>query len=171
MTLHRIQSEANSDTMLFQTTIFGRLCLQIYDFRDNSRKQGLIDIVKRIRLVYGCRHICLTLKILYWLFRNNLCDADNIYHTNFTYYNDVCRSVSMFHTISLLPSQRTGTYLVIIYEWYYDVPVCVYLSCFICFVFHFLITMMMKVCPSWPSSEDRYILREIMPRRTKDINI
>ena len=25
--------------MLFQTTIFGRLCLQIYDFRDNSRKQ------------------------------------------------------------------------------------------------------------------------------------
>ena len=65
MTLHRIQSGANSDTMLFQTTIFGRLCLQIYDSRDNSRKQRLIDIVKRIRLVYGCRHICLTLKILY----------------------------------------------------------------------------------------------------------
>jgi hypothetical protein len=37
--LYRIQSGANSDTMLFQTTIFGRLCLQIYDFRDNSRKQ------------------------------------------------------------------------------------------------------------------------------------
>jgi hypothetical protein len=30
---------------------------------------------------------------------------------------------------------------------------------------------MMKVCPSGPSSEDRYILREIMLRRTKDINI
>jgi hypothetical protein len=26
----------------------------------------------------------------------------------------------------------------------------------------------MKVRPSWPSSEDRYILREIMLRRTKD---
>jgi hypothetical protein len=78
-------------------------------------KQRLIDIVKRIRLVYGCRHICLTLKILYWLFRNNLCDVDNIYHTNFAYYSDVCCSVSMFHAIFLLPSQRTGTYLVLIY--------------------------------------------------------
>jgi hypothetical protein len=29
---------------------------------------------------------------------------------------------------------------------------------------------MMKVCPSWPSSEDRYIPREIMLRRTKDVN-
>jgi hypothetical protein len=31
--------------------------------------------------------------------------------------------------------------------------------------------MMMKVCPSWPSSEDHYILREIMLRRTKGFNI
>jgi hypothetical protein len=30
--------------------------------------------------------------------------------------------------------------------------------------------MMMKVRPSQPSSEDRYILREIMLQRTKDIN-
>jgi hypothetical protein len=30
---------------------------------------------------------------------------------------------------------------------------------------------MMKVCLSCPSSEDHYILREIMLRRTKDINI
>jgi hypothetical protein len=30
--------------------------------------------------------------------------------------------------------------------------------------------MMMRVCPSQPSSEDRYILREIMLRRTKGIN-
>jgi hypothetical protein len=30
--------------------------------------------------------------------------------------------------------------------------------------------MMMKLCPSQPSSEDHYILREIMLRRTKDIN-
>jgi hypothetical protein len=30
--------------------------------------------------------------------------------------------------------------------------------------------MMMKLRPSQPSSEDRYILREIMLRRTKDIN-
>jgi hypothetical protein len=29
---------------------------------------------------------------------------------------------------------------------------------------------MMKVCPSWPSSEDHYILEEIMLRRTKGIN-
>jgi hypothetical protein len=29
---------------------------------------------------------------------------------------------------------------------------------------------MMKVCPSWPSSEDHYILGEIMLRRTKGIN-
>jgi hypothetical protein len=26
---------------------------------------------------------------------------------------------------------------------------------------------MMKVCPSWPSSEDHYIREEIMLRRTK----
>jgi hypothetical protein len=31
--------------------------------------------------------------------------------------------------------------------------------------------MLMKVCPSSPSSENHYILREIMLRRTKDINI
>jgi hypothetical protein len=31
-------------------------------------------------------------------------------------------------------------------------------------------TMMMNVRPSQPSSEDRYILKEIMLRRTKDIN-
>jgi hypothetical protein len=31
-------------------------------------------------------------------------------------------------------------------------------------------SMMMKVLPSWPSSEDHYILREIMFRRTKGIN-
>jgi hypothetical protein len=30
--------------------------------------------------------------------------------------------------------------------------------------------VMMKVRPSYPSSEDRYILREIMLRRTKGIN-
>jgi hypothetical protein len=34
--------------------------------------------------------------------------------TNFAYHTDVCRSVSMFHIIFLLPSQRTGTYLVYI---------------------------------------------------------
>jgi hypothetical protein len=32
--------------------------------------------------------------------------------TNFAYHIDVCRSVSMFHINFLLPSQRTGTYLV-----------------------------------------------------------
>jgi hypothetical protein len=52
---------------------------------------------KRIRLVYDCRHICLLL-ILYWLFRNNLCDIDNVCHTDFAYHSDVCRSISMFHT-------------------------------------------------------------------------
>jgi hypothetical protein len=30
---------------------------------------------------------------------------------------------------------------------------------------------LMKVCPSKPSSEDHYILREIMLRRTKGNNI
>jgi hypothetical protein len=29
----------------------------------------------------------------------------------------------------------------------------------------------MKVCPSYPLSEDHYILREIMPRRTKGFNV
>jgi hypothetical protein len=31
-------------------------------------------------------------------------------------------------------------------------------------------TAMMKVRPSWPSSEDHYILRGIMLRRTKGFN-
>jgi hypothetical protein len=35
----------------------------------------------------------------------------------------------------------------------------------------FLYIMLMKVSPSQPSSEDRYILEEIMLRRTKDFNI
>jgi hypothetical protein len=39
-----------------------------------------------------------------------------------------------------------------------------------CFSFWLSYAVMMKVCPSWPSSEDRYIPREIMLRRTKDIN-
>jgi hypothetical protein len=43
-------------------------------------------------------------------------------------------------------------------------------------IFHMLLLLLiyitlMKVSPSLPSSEDHYILREIMPRRTKDINI
>jgi hypothetical protein len=50
-----------------------------------------------------------------------------------------------------------------------------YLSCYL-FMIHMLrltlmYTVIMNVGPSWPSSEDRYILREIMLRRTKDINI
>jgi hypothetical protein len=32
-------------------------------------------------------------------------------------------------------------------------------------------TVMMKASPSRPSSEDHYILREIMLRRTKDFNV
>jgi hypothetical protein len=43
----------------------------------------------------------------------SLTDQARVFHTDFAYYSDVCRSVSMFHTIFLLPSQRTGTYLVI----------------------------------------------------------
>jgi hypothetical protein len=33
-----------------------------------------------------------------------------------------------------------------------------------------IFTAMMKVCPSGPSSEDHYNLREIMLRRTKGFN-
>jgi hypothetical protein len=45
----------------------------------------------------------------------------------------------------------------------------------ILFVFHIslftsLLTEMMKVCPSRPFSEDHYILREIMLRKTKVSN-
>jgi hypothetical protein len=38
------------------------------------------------------------------------------YHTNFTYHNDVCCFVYMFHTNFLLSWQRTGTNLVYIYR-------------------------------------------------------
>jgi hypothetical protein len=43
------------------------------------------------------------------------------------------------------------------------------------FMFHMLrlslvYVVVMKVCPSQPSSEDSYILREIMLQRTKGIN-
>jgi hypothetical protein len=31
-------------------------------------------------------------------------DIDNVCHTDFAYYSDVCRSVSIFHTNFLLPS-------------------------------------------------------------------
>jgi hypothetical protein len=48
-------------------------------------------------------------------------------------------------------------------------------SCYI-LTFHMILLLlsyaaMTKVCPSKPSSEDHYILREIMSRRTKGINI
>jgi hypothetical protein len=33
-----------------------------------------------------------------------------------------------------------------------------------------ILVEMMKVCPLLPSSEDHYILKEIMLRRTKDFN-
>ena len=45
-----------------------------------------------------------------------------------------------------------------------------YLLYFMCFSLSLAYTIMMKVSPSWPSSEDRYIPREIMLRRTKGIN-
>jgi hypothetical protein len=38
------------------------------------------------------------------------------------------------------------------------------------FLLTLIYTAITKVCPSWPSSEDHYILREIMFRRTKGIN-
>ena len=41
-------------------------------------------------------------------------------------------------------------------------------SCF--FIYTYLITKMMKVRTLWPSSEDQYIQREIMFRRTKVFN-
>jgi hypothetical protein len=44
------------------------------------------------------------IKNLYWFFRNNLCDIDNIFHTGFAYYTDFCRSVSMLHINFLLSS-------------------------------------------------------------------
>jgi hypothetical protein len=34
-----------------------------------------------------------------------------------------------------------------------------------------LYVVLMKVCPSLPSSENHYISREIMLRRTKDFNV
>jgi hypothetical protein len=45
-----------------------------------------------------------------------------------------------------------------------------YLSHFMWFSFSLSCVVMMKVYPSWPLSEDRYIPREIMLRRMKDIN-
>ena len=41
---------------------------------------------------------------------------------------------------------------------------------FIVNIYTYKYVKMMKVCPSWPSSEDHYILEEIMLRRTKGIN-
>jgi hypothetical protein len=41
---------------------------------------------------------------------------------------------------------------------------------FVANIYTYMYVEMMKVCPSWPSSEDHYILREIMLRRTKGIN-
>jgi hypothetical protein len=49
-----------------------------------------------------------------------------------------------------------------------------YLCCFpVFYKLHplFIHVIFMKVYPSQPSSKDRYILREIMLRRTKGINI
>jgi hypothetical protein len=45
-----------------------------------------------------------------------------------------------------------------------------YLSMFRMLRLSLIYTVMLKVRPSQPSSEDLYILREIMLRRTKDIN-
>jgi hypothetical protein len=41
---------------------------------------------------------------------------------------------------------------------------------FIVNIYTYMYVEIMKVCPSWPSSEDHYILGEIMLRRTKGIN-
>jgi hypothetical protein len=45
-----------------------------------------------------------------------------------------------------------------------------YFSMFRMLRFSLIYAMIMKVRPSQPSSEDRYILKKIMLRRTKDIN-
>jgi hypothetical protein len=80
--------------------------LQTYN-RDLSISQ------KRIRLVYNCRHICLLL-ILYWLFRNNLCDIDNVCHTDL--YIIVMFAVPYLCFIQfLLMWQHICTYLVHLY--------------------------------------------------------
>jgi hypothetical protein len=41
---------------------------------------------------------------------------------------------------------------------------------FVVNIYTYMYVEMMKICPSWPSSEDHYILEEIMLRRTKGIN-
>jgi hypothetical protein len=73
----------------------------------------------------------------------------------------ICKSILFlfFH------NNENGNELITLYN-------CSWLS----FIFHMLLllfayTAMMKVCPSWPSSEDHYILRGIMFRSTKVINI
>jgi hypothetical protein len=45
-----------------------------------------------------------------------------------------------------------------------------YFSMFRMLRFSLIYAMMMKVRPSQPSSVDRYVRKEIMLRRTKDIN-
>jgi hypothetical protein len=49
-------------------------------------------------------------------------DIDNVCHTDSVYHNNVCHSVSMFYTVFLLSSQCTGTYLDILYLYYYISP-------------------------------------------------
>jgi hypothetical protein len=50
------------------------------------------------------------------IFRNNLYDIDNVYHTDFVYHSDVIIPFLCFIQIFLLPSQRTGTHLVVVEE-------------------------------------------------------
>jgi hypothetical protein len=39
--------------------------------------------------MYGCRYICLLLKILYWLFKIILCDIDNVRHMDSVYHSEL----------------------------------------------------------------------------------
>jgi hypothetical protein len=48
----------------------------------------------------------------WWHRKWNTKEQHTRHHLPSAYYSDVCHSISMFHTNFLLPSQRTGTYLV-----------------------------------------------------------
>jgi hypothetical protein len=90
-----------------------------------------------------------------------LARASCLYFYLLSSWRYICNSILFlfFH------NNENGNELITLYN-------CSWLS----FIFHMLLflltyTAMMKVCPSWPSSKDHYILRGIMFRRTKGINI
>jgi hypothetical protein len=140
---------------------------QMHQLKDEMTNRPMITCVM---IVINCRgHKCKFTQAASCAYK--LVNSTPVLFTLLASYFHLCLRSSSRYKCNLILLSCTHGYLIV------DIYIMLSYNCLCCFpMFHklhplFIHVILMKVCPSQPSSEDRYILREIMLRRTKNINL